>query len=741
VGKHWTWAVIGPGAFVLLLGATFAHMRFRVDRAETLSRLQREAEQAVSPAQNCFTEVRARLLFARSSLVSLPPDNVALNINGNLDPLDHCESAIFLTAGRSLVASVPEFARQKFSDMPVATWSRSNRFADGNSSFLPVMEGPYENASQDWYVVIRVPYQLATSGWIAAAIPISRLFDTARLKAIRGTGADVRIAGINGISKTSNVYLKYAGTEEFSVFIQKKIAIGSNYLALEISPFPMNNLWRLAAMYGLLVIVLAVSASALGYEYHAEVQRLKAEVMKRDRNLREVKSQLNQAVKNRGELETLSIGAAYQDVLTGLPNWLYFLEHLDRSLQRNAGHAENTLTVVLAELDHLSEVQKRLDSTEMEQLLTQAVSRFERELRPADLAAARLGQGELAFLLFDSNNNQIETQMSKQLTGAFEEPFMVNDKEVILSTSLGFASSRDYTRAAPMVQGAEIDLDRVKAKQQKKTRSRKKVTNVLSSADSQEFTDVKTAIERNELRLDFLPIIELQGRAIQGLEVLARWHHPFKGMISPSRFIPLAEATGQAEYLTKWVMNESIRQLAEWRRTIAGVDHIYVSVNLTPHEFGKAGLASSIESILAENNVPASRLFLELDEEILSGDVRLAVDLTQRLQKMGIGLSFEEFGASFGALSSLRLVAWNAIKLARKFGVAFDTTPEQQQTLRALTHMAQDLNIQCIAKAIEAEKAAAQFIDLGYKLGQGFLFSRPIGPAAVEALLREISGQ
>jgi diguanylate cyclase (GGDEF)-like protein len=721
---------------VLGIGAAFANIRLKLDRAEASSALERKTGETAKLAQTCLTNVSARLMLARSNVTAITRDSASLQnyekqVFAGLDA-DLCESAVFVVFERTLVSAVPEVSRQKYADLPFWSWGRAGGAAGTPSSPLAVTEGPYEDASQDWYVVVRVPFDSQDDGWLAALVPVYRLFDQTKLKEIRNRNTDIRIIDVEALSKKSITVASW-GPGPFLHSISYRIPIGRNALVLEVAPHVALLNGQSSVIYGSLILIFAISAGIVGHESISEKQRLKSEINKRDRNLREVKGQLTQILKNRDRTEKLSIGVAYQDMITGLPNWLYYVKNLESSLHRISGNRKELLTVVMAEMEHLTELQNSLSSFEIEDLLKQAVRRLESQLRPADLAASRLGGSEIAFLLFDSGTEEERLRILKNLSGVLEEPFVMGDKTVFLGMALGVSDSRQHQTADLLIQHAETELLKVRLKKHVR---RTDTSPYEDNAERPEgFADIERAIERNELRLEYLPMVELATRRTIGFEVLVRWHHPFKGIISPSRFIPIAEASGQGIFLTTWVIRESIRQLAEWRGTLPGIDDIFVSINLTSSEFAREGLLSTLETCLHNSALPPNRMQLELEEGILGGEVKPALELTRRLQGLGIRLAFEEFGAGHSALRSLRLVKWDSVKIAKDFGVAFSASIEQQNSLRALTHMAQDLGIECVAKAIETELAAEEFLSLGYRLGQGFLFSRPIGPDKVKALL------
>jgi EAL domain-containing protein (putative c-di-GMP-specific phosphodiesterase class I) len=235
-------------------------------------------------------------------------------------------------------------------------------------------------------------------------------------------------------------------------------------------------------------------------------------------------------------------------------------------------------------------------------------------------------------------------------------------------------------------------------------------------------TDLRRALERNELRLVYQPIVSLATRAAVGFEALVRWQHPERGLLAPDQFIPLAEETGLILPVGHFVLREACRTAQRWRESRPGLS---ISVNLSAREFAQAGLVDRIEGLLAEFGLRGSHLRIEITESLIMEDPDAAVVRCGALRSLGVGIDIDDFGTGYSSLSYLRRFPVDALKIDRSFVGGMDGRTEDLEIVRAILSLAAALGIMTVAEGVETPEQLEHLRQLGCELGQGYWFARP----------------
>jgi EAL domain-containing protein (putative c-di-GMP-specific phosphodiesterase class I) len=238
--------------------------------------------------------------------------------------------------------------------------------------------------------------------------------------------------------------------------------------------------------------------------------------------------------------------------------------------------------------------------------------------------------------------------------------------------------------------------------------------------------------QRGELRLDYQPIIELVGGAVVGLEALVRWQPPDRPLLMPSQFIDLAEETGDIVPMGQWILRESCRQLREWQLRL-GLPHLQVSVNLSARQFREHDLVKSVRTILAETELPPASLILEITESGLMQRTDGTINTLAELRALGAHLAIDDFGTGYSSLSYLERFPIDILKIDRTFVSSAGATVSP--IARAIVELGRTLGLQVVAEGIEHAAQARWLTDIGCRFGQGYLYARPMGAAAIETLL------
>jgi EAL domain-containing protein (putative c-di-GMP-specific phosphodiesterase class I) len=249
--------------------------------------------------------------------------------------------------------------------------------------------------------------------------------------------------------------------------------------------------------------------------------------------------------------------------------------------------------------------------------------------------------------------------------------------------------------------------------------------------------DLRRAIERDQLRLHFQPIVELSTGRIVSLEALVRWAHPTRGLVGPADFIPLAEETGFIRRIGRWVLEQACRTAKGWPSVAGAPDGLSVSVNLSAREFARADLVDEVAAILAATGLPASRLEIEITESSVMDRSEAAVRALAALRAIGVRLVLDDFGTGYSSLAYLRLLPLDTIKVDRTFvaGLGAGSSGPDGSIAAAVISLAHGLGIGVVAEGIETAEQAAALIALGCDSGQGYLYSPAVPAEELAGLL------
>jgi EAL domain-containing protein (putative c-di-GMP-specific phosphodiesterase class I) len=249
--------------------------------------------------------------------------------------------------------------------------------------------------------------------------------------------------------------------------------------------------------------------------------------------------------------------------------------------------------------------------------------------------------------------------------------------------------------------------------------------------------DLRQALERGELRLHYQPIVTISNEEICGFEALVRWQHPTRGLLMPGEFIHIAEATGLIIPLGRWVMAEACRQMHLWTTTYPAMAEFTVSVNMSSKQFSQQHLVAQIQQILEETGFSPHRLKIEITEGVLIDHSDSIIETLEQLKAMGIKLLVDDFGTGYSSLSYLHRFPFDCLKIDRSFIENADQDFEKLEILQSVVRLAWNLGLDVVAEGVETHRHHAQLKALRCELGQGYLFSRPLPPDAIEAMMAE----
>src|SRR5438067_1341128 len=431
------------------------------------------------------------------------------------------------------------------------------------------------------------------------------------------------------------------------------------------------------------------------------------------------------------------------DPLTGLPNRLLFIDRLGRLIKHAKRRKDYLFAVLFLDLDGFKMINDSLGHLMGDQLLLAVATRLEKCLRSSDTVArlgqgftmARLGGDEFTVLLDDLKDAGDASRAAERLMKELTSPFMLAGKEVFTSVSIGIAlSSPSYEEPEDILRDADTAMYRAKSLGKARFEVFDADMRASVMARLQLETDLRRALEREEFQNFYQPIVSLVSGRIVGFEALLRWHHPTRGLVPPSEFIPVAEDTGLIRELGWWNLREACRQMTLWRQQYKNYD-LTVSVNLSAKQFLQPNLVNDISKLLQELKLPPSTLKLEITESTVMADPAEAVEMLQQIKSLGISLAIDDFGTGYSSLSYLHRFPLDTLKIDRSFISGMKEGGEGMEIARTILPMAKNLHLDVIAEGVETAEQLALLQKLQCKYGQGYYFSKPVSADGAEALL------
>ncbi|HXI22481.1 MAG TPA: EAL domain-containing protein, partial [Pyrinomonadaceae bacterium] len=425
--------------------------------------------------------------------------------------------------------------------------------------------------------------------------------------------------------------------------------------------------------------------------------------------------------------------AAFHDALTNLPNRALLTENLAFVIERAKNSEDYQFAVLFLDLDRFKNVNDSLGHTIGDQLLIAMARRLESCIREVDMVA-RLGGDEFAILLDGITNATEATNMARRIQAKLSAPFNLSGHEVFTTASIGIAlSSTGYDHPENMLRDADTAMYRAKAQGKACYEVFDKGMHTHAVYLLQMENDLRRALDREEFCVYYQPIVTLGTGHLAGFEALIRWNHPERGFINPSDFIPLAEETGLIVPIGQWILKRSCRQLAKWQWQSSSNRNLFMSVNLSSKQVAQPDLVTTISDVLADTNVEAKHLKLEITESAVMDNADLAVRLLKELKALGVQLSIDDFGTGYSSLGYLHRFPVNTLKIDRSFVGRIGEAAENIEIVRTIISLAENMGMEVVAEGVETLSQLNQLRKLNCMYGQGYLFSRPVDAESVTA--------
>jgi diguanylate cyclase (GGDEF)-like protein len=467
-------------------------------------------------------------------------------------------------------------------------------------------------------------------------------------------------------------------------------------------------------------------ANRLGIErgYSTEDQRL-LELLANNASVALQYDRLEQAVIKLRSLQDQLHHQAYHDPLTDLPNRALFMERVRDELAERTG----TVAVLFIDVDDFKVVNDTLGHAVGDALLVSVAGRLRHCVRPQDVVA-RLGGDEFAVMLPDVEDPSIELHtVARRILRAFEAPVNAGSENVAVHLSVGITHSARSDDADELIRQADLAMYQAKAK----GKGRFEFFDPTMAAAMLRRHDLKEelakAIEREEILVEYQPIVSLRTGRIFAAEALVRWQHPVRGLVAPSEFVPLAEETGLIRELGRHVLMQACRQSRRWR--VADVDDppLRLHVNLSAAQLRDPDLIPTVRAVLEDTRLEADRLVLEITESELLGDAAASAARFRELRAIGVRISLDDFGTGYSSLSYLHSLPLDSLKIAKPFVDGLVDRGSETSFIGVIVDLARKLELDVIAEGIETPAQLMALSELGVELGQGFLLGRPAPPA------------
>ena len=434
----------------------------------------------------------------------------------------------------------------------------------------------------------------------------------------------------------------------------------------------------------------------------------------------------------RKQQEEVILHQAHFDNLTDLPNRFLALDRLSYHI-KEAQRSAKKVAVFFLDLDDFKKINDSLGHAEGDQILILTAKRLLDVVRDVDVVG-RLGGDEFIVVLGGLAEASVAKPVAEHLLSRFREPFCIDGRELLLTSSLGIAVYPD-DGASPDELLRKADTAMYHAKAQGHNTYQFFTTSMNQGVSRRLLLEqhLHGALERGEFYLKYQPLIRVGDRGILGVESLLRWQSPVLGEVSPVEFIPIAEKNGLIIEIGEYVLNESLTKLADWQRRFGR--SLKVAVNLSPRQFRAPELKRQIMNAIRTFEVAPQCVELEITEGVLMSGHTQVGDTLNALSQLGVGLSMDDFGTGYSSLNYLRLYPFDTLKIDRSFVRDITDDPRDRELVNAAIAMAHGLGLSAIAEGVETEAQLDYLARQGCDIAQGYLFSRPVSAEEIEGLL------
>jgi len=426
---------------------------------------------------------------------------------------------------------------------------------------------------------------------------------------------------------------------------------------------------------------------------------------------------------------------AFHDPLTGLANRALFHDRVSHAIER-ASREERPVAVLFLDLDDFKNLNDSVGHAAGDEVLVQVASRLRVLLRPSD-TAARLGGDEFAVLLETIAHEADAVNIAERVVEAIAVPMQVSGAEARMMGSVGIATTiGDTVTAEEMLRNADMAMYKAKAMGKGRWEMFAPQMHVAALERHQLKSDLLHSIERNQLRLQYQPIVHLPSGSLFGVEALLRWDHPDRGLVSPDAFIAVAEESDLIVEMGRHVLEVACIQAFEWGDRFPSARNLAVSVNASGRELREASFSADVAEVVRRIGLDPRRLIIEVTERQMITDPAVLAEKLALLKHMGVSLAIDDFGTGYSSLSSLRELPVDILKIAKPFMPGSDDSPSGEAFVGAILQLGESLGLTMIAEGVETREQRDRLVRVQCPLAQGYYFGRPMDAEGISELLR-----
>jgi PAS domain S-box-containing protein len=461
---------------------------------------------------------------------------------------------------------------------------------------------------------------------------------------------------------------------------------------------------------------------------------------------------VNRDITQRKRAEEQLAHQSFHDGLTNLPNRALFLDRLQRAVTLSRRHSDFRFAVMFIDIDEFKVFNDSLGHPAGDALLIQIAQRLTASLRGADIVSrprpgepaeptvgestlARPGGDEFTVLLEELHDPSDTIRVAERIQQRLAIPFDLNGQEIVLTVSIGIAFSGNAgAEAQDVLRDAEIAMYRAKSTGKARCEVFDHAMHAGAIKRLQLETDLRKALELNQFRVYYQPIVSLHNGKIVGFEALSRWQLPDR-LVMPGEFIAVADETGIILPINRQLLYDACRQTRSWQALFPSEPPLTININITPKQFAQPDLASQIGKILKETGLDPSCVNLEITETIAMSDAARSAVVLSELKALGVRLDIDDFGTGYSSLSRLQRFPVDTLKIDRAFISRIDTDPATHQIVRIIVMLAHGLHLKVVAEGVETQAQVDLLKEMDCELAQGYLYSKPAAVDAIEQLL------
>ncbi|WP_019508741.1 EAL domain-containing response regulator [Pleurocapsa sp. PCC 7319] len=439
-------------------------------------------------------------------------------------------------------------------------------------------------------------------------------------------------------------------------------------------------------------------------------------------------SQLTAEINERQKIQKKLEYLAWNDTLTGLPNRLWLIEKLTKILSLTPQEAKSQFSLIILDCNRFKIVNDSLGRQAGDKLLAMVGERLKSEIIAQDIHLTHFGEDKFAFLLENLEDTNCVIELAQRIQQCLSPAFIVEQREIFIAFNMGIVlDSSSYLKPEDIFRDADLAIQKAK----NSSSNYYQVFDATIQNNALEIleieTDLRLALKRQEFYLNYQPIICLHTGKTRGFETLVRWQHPHKGLISPGKFIPIAEQTNLILPLGMWILHQACQQLSIWQEQLVNQENLFtISVNISAKQFEQEDFIEQLDQIIDDTGIDVRHLKLEITETLLMENAAIADRVINQLKARQIKLAIDDFGTGYSSLSYLDRFPVDTLKIDRSFVNRLDEKNQASTIVKATLDLAHNLGFNVVAEGVETQEQAEQLKDWGCEFAQGFFYAKPL---------------